>query len=82
MVKFLTAEELIDPLVNVTGRCAKGIVNENIKALDPIRINQIKNVVLSYMSGDINEKLSTWLKCKNAMTKKLSTLKKQFQKKI
>lgn len=64
MVEFFTAEELIDPLVNVTRRCAKGIVNEKIKPLDPNRINQIKNVVLSYISSDINEKLITWLKCK------------------
>ena len=59
MVEFFTAEELIDPLFNVIRRCAKGIVNEKIKHSDPNRINQIKNVVLIYISGDINEKLNT-----------------------
>ena len=77
MLQYFSNVELIDPFTNVTGRAAKGVVNDQLKPLDTQRIEKIKNVVLSYQNGDINDKIQTWRKCKQAMTKKLATLKQK-----
>ena len=56
MEDFFPPEVLTDPLVNVNGRGARGNNNENLIALNPIKVDQIRKTVLCFVEGDSNVK--------------------------
>ena len=56
MEDFFPPVVLTDPLVNVNGRNARGNNNENLIALNPIKVDQIRKTVLCFVEGDSNVK--------------------------
>lgn len=76
MQRLFTNAELTNPDVNVYGRSAKGKNGIPKEPLDPIRINQIYDICMSFENGTQAEKAHEWRNIKNGMTKKLLQLKK------
>ena len=64
MEKFSDADVLTNPLVNIHGR---GKNNENLIALNPWRVDQIKTTVLRFFEGDSNIKDKVWKSYVHAM---------------
>jgi hypothetical protein len=52
MEEFFHPDTLTNPLVNVNGRGAKGNNNENLIALNPVKVDQIRRTVLGFVEGD------------------------------
>ena len=77
LLKYFNPEELSQPNVNLYGRNANGLNAEAPNALDQLRVNKIKEVVLSYVDGDESVKNRIWRDCSNAMSKKISDVKKK-----
>lgn len=75
MVAYFTLDELTQANVNVTSRRPKDMTDP-VNGLDNNRLEIIRLTVSGYMNGSVEEKMTTWRKCKNAMCKKMSDLKK------
>ena len=77
MMELFSIEELIAPNVNVLGQAMGGSREQRI-ALDPDRINYIKELVKRKYYNDVSpkEQINNWQKVKDAMNKKLSALRK------
>lgn len=75
MLRFFSIEELTDPNVSVTGRNPKGAKDKKT-GLDVRRLTQIREICLSYESGSEVVKDKAWRNMINAMSKKMSQLKR------
>lgn len=75
MLELFEEEELLDEETNITGRpCGQGPPKI---PLDPVRINEIRAICLSYVpSKDFNVRSRHWAKMRDAMSKKLSQLRR------
>jgi hypothetical protein len=69
MLRMFDKAELLNPNFNVCGRAPKG-VNISKEPLDPVRINQIFDICMSFENGTQAEKASEWKKIRAEMTKK------------
>ena len=78
MLELLTLDELLDTNPNVMGRpCGKG---PEMEPLVQDRISEIKEICLSYVETPNQKKLSQeWKKIRDAMSKKLSQLRKEAE---
>lgn len=75
MLAYFTEQELTQPNVNVTGQRPKGMT-EPVNGLDHNRMEIIRETVLGYTNGSVEAKMSNWLQCTKAMSKKMAELKK------
>ena len=66
--------------MNVHGRGAKGNNNENLLALNPGRVDQIRTTVLRFVEGDSNVKDKVWQSCVHAMNQRMSKLNHEKRK--
>ena len=76
MLELFTMDELLDTNTNVMGQpCGKG---PEMEPLDPDRMSEIKDICLSYVESTNLKVLSAeWRKIRDAMSKKLSQLRKE-----
>ena len=79
-MKWPTPFEKLYPLVNVNGRGARGNNNENLIALNPIKVDQIRKTVLGFVECDSNVKEKVWRSCVHAMNQPMSKLKNDKRK--
>ena len=70
LTTFFTHDELTDQTTNVLGRLTYGNNGAKKKALDPVKIDQIKKIVLSYERGDRKVLDQIWKNSVHAMNKK------------
>ena len=80
MEEFFHPDTLTNPLVNVNGRGAKGNNNENLIALNPVKVDQIRRTVLKFVEVTLKVKENTWKSCVNAMNQRMSKLKDEKRK--
>ncbi len=66
--------------MNFNGWGAKGINSENLIALNPVKVDQIRRTVLGFVEGDSKVKENTWKSCVNAMNQRMSKLREEKRK--
>ena len=72
-------EKLSDPQFNLNGKKSNGSLN-GARPLDPLRINEIKKTVLSFVQGGDLVKKVVWRNCEVAINKQLSRIRKNRKK--
>ena len=76
LLKLFTNDELTDPQTNVYGRHPNGMINRDMKALDPYIMDQLQDIVFGYLEGNQDTRYSQWQQIRQALNKKVHELKK------
>ena len=76
MKKMFTFDELSEPELNLYGKKPNGSIAQPLP-LDPIRINEIQEIVFLNVPGGESVKKAIWRTCEVAINKELSNIKKK-----
>ena len=70
-----TINELTDEGTNLNGKLPNGSEGPKKEALDPIRILDIQEIVMSYVNGGETQQNKVWTAIKQSFNKELSRVK-------